>query len=324
MQDQTVSNAPIPLRFNFQKSEAEETRKGKKVKVYTRTFMPELDRLFEYTPNIEQVQANPEVVYEALDYVIDEFQTKHTSYLNILNLYFNTEWVWKTNLGTLPKRISKWYHTHTKDDLSEKTLTRLGNLFRRQMPKTQQYLMDITKTFNWQDGDFADSGSCFWGTNAAARFKMEATPGYYAMRFFRLNDNTISLSNNETRTKVINLHGIKHWYLTKSTINDYLTTYKTYKGISRAWLFTDIWEKEVRKGVIVRSPIFIVFNGYGIQTNLIASILGEALGLPVRKLEVKNQGAFNNYLYVNDAGWLIGDPVVTEDVVSFDFDLKFK
>lgn len=312
------------LNFKFKKDEINETRNGKKVKIITRTYEPELNKLFQYIPNTEQVQVQPEIVYEAIDYIIDEFQQKYTRVLDILDLYLGTDWVWKTNLGTLPKRISKWYHTHTKDDLSDQTLTRLGNLFRKHVPKVKKYLLDLTKTFDWTDGDFADGGSCFWGGNARARYKMQDTPGYYAIRFFKERSNEISFTNKLTdNTRYITKNGIKGWYPYSIREDNYLKYYKTYGGLSRAWLFVDTWEKEVHKGVIVRSPIFIIFNGYGIQTNIIASIFAEALSLPVRRLEIKNQNVYNNYLYVNDVGWLIGDPVITDGVEVFDFDLKF-
>lgn len=320
-----VTRISVPDPPNFKPSFHKQESVQGNYKLIERRWLPEVDKLFQFIPTTDQIQASKQTVNDILDIIADECLAKHKGIIDIVALYLSTDWVWKTNLGSLPKRISKWYHTHHKDNLSETTLTQIGNLFRKETPKTQKYIFDITKTFDWKDGDFADGGSCFWGSNARARTKMQNTEGYYAIRLFKpsetphpvLKTGNFSTKDFQKLLKYENKH-----YPTKCMENERLEYFNTYMGYARAWLYTDVWEASVGN-LTFKYPIVIIFNGYGVQTNLIASIFAEAMQLPVRRLTINNGGAFSGYLYVNDTGYVIGDPKVTDQVEVFDFDLKF-
>jgi hypothetical protein len=99
-------------------------------------------------------------------------------------------WDWCVNgrgeyVGTLPKRLQKYYYNEWKIKLGKETISQIGNLGRQHCPKTEQvgYFFDFTQTFDWDAGDFGDDGSCFWSCHAAAR-DMLAENGAYAIRFY--------------------------------------------------------------------------------------------------------------------------------------------
>lgn len=326
---------PLP-NFKVEISKKEEVLKNNE-KIITREWMPEEDKLFQFSPTPDQIQTSNTVIEGIIDLVSEEFHKKQKGILDIVALYLTTDWVWKTNTGSLTKRLSKWYHTHYKDDMSEDTLTKIGNIFHKEIPKSQRYIFDITKTFNWNAGDFADSGSCFWGSNARARTKMQCTDGYYAIRFFKPSEvphprlkvpDTIDKGTHPSSSRfqeerfLKSLRDMNRHYPVKSMENERFEYFNTYTGYARAWLYTSKWSTKVNN-ITIELPIIIIFNGYGIQTNLIASIFAEAMQLPVRRLTIKNEGVASGYLYVNDVGYVIGDPKVTDQVNVFDFKLKF-
>lgn len=96
------------------------------------------------------------------------------------------EWVWKTNRGTLPKRLDAWLRRvhHIKAD--PKILSLVGNLAARHSERHgQSYCFDFTRNLHsWRAGDFGDEGSCYWSFNAGARDILEDELDAYAVRFY--------------------------------------------------------------------------------------------------------------------------------------------
>lgn len=92
--------------------------------------------------------------------------------------------LWHTKEGSLPKRLAKEVKRQTGVKLSNDTLGKIGSLADKHCPKTSQYTFDITETIDWQDGDFGDSGSCYWGCHASARYKLQSQHNAFAIRFY--------------------------------------------------------------------------------------------------------------------------------------------
>ncbi|MEM6530219.1 MAG: hypothetical protein AAF653_18105 [Chloroflexota bacterium] len=103
-------------------------------------------------------------------------------------LPYNWEWVWKVTgnghyVGTFPKRAGKYYYKQWDVKLPTAFVAQLGNLAREHSEDRSFYRFDFVNEFNWQDGDFGDYDSCFWGENSRARDLLKDN-GAYAVRFF--------------------------------------------------------------------------------------------------------------------------------------------
>lgn len=220
-------------------------------------------------------------------------------------LYREIDWKWMGQRGTLTKRISKWYYEEYKKNLLDVTLTAIGNAVRREIVKNQEYHIDFTKKFNWRDGQFADGGSCFWDSRAEARVKMEESGKFLAVRFFRENDQGTFIKNTVKINQKENIFYAKD--------DRY-----TYSGIARAWAYTD---EIVRKDKSY--PVWIIFNGYGIATKQIASIIATFHNQSVKRITVTNNSHTHGGLYINGDGYLIGNESLIKDIASFDFGIQY-
>lgn len=180
------------------------------------------------------------------------------------------EWVWKTERGTLPRRIAKWYHQRYKrrKGLTDELINDLGNVASNIMPKPVNYHMDITKDLNWKQGQFGDLNSCFFSGNAETRNRMNATPNLYAFRLFREVEKIYG------KIPERNIDGT--WY-------EHGDNY--YVGSSRAWLLM----KTTPHG-----PVYLLFNSYGMNLNKTAKIFAAHFQLESEEINLRG-GA----LYIN-------------------------
>lgn len=91
--------------------------------------------------------------------------------------------VWCTKRGTLPKRVQNHLFKTYKTKLTVEQISAIGNIAKAHTSEGKSYIMDFTKRINWQDGDFGDGGSCFWGDKHEAKSMLEENA--YAVRAFR-------------------------------------------------------------------------------------------------------------------------------------------
>jgi len=85
--------------------------------------------------------------------------------------------------------------------------------------KTVKYSMDFTRRFDWEDGDFGDRGSAFWGQNHTARHLLERA-GAFAVRFYNTYGKGFARAFvcpvlNENCWVVFNNYGIPLWRIAK-------------------------------------------------------------------------------------------------------------
>lgn len=97
-------------------------------------------------------------------------------------------WDWRVGgkgeyVGTLPKRIGKFYYQEHATKLTPDQLTTVGNLGSQHSTRDETYLFDFVDQIDWKAGDFGDSGSCFWTCHASAK-DMILLNGGGAVRFF--------------------------------------------------------------------------------------------------------------------------------------------
>lgn len=102
-------------------------------------------------------------------------------------------WVWKWLVqkgeyrGTFPKRVSSFYYKVHGLKTPETFNTQIGNLAKTHSQTTETHTFDFTDSFDWYDGEFGDSNSCFWGSNSAA-LDMLTDNGALAIRFYDENE----------------------------------------------------------------------------------------------------------------------------------------
>jgi len=89
--------------------------------------------------------------------------------------------------GTLSKRIKRYLFKKHNITLPPTLMGSMGEFISRHIDKDTSFLVDFTDKFDWKDGDFGDSGSCFWGSYRLARSIME-NHGCLAIRFFDPED----------------------------------------------------------------------------------------------------------------------------------------
>ena len=95
----------------------------------------------------------------------------------------NVEWVWKVPKGgTLTKRLSKRFYKEAKIKLSSKTLTELGNLIAAHTINQSKANIKIAPfddgEIPWNEGDYCDNGSCFFGCRSHIKYLFNDHPFY--------------------------------------------------------------------------------------------------------------------------------------------------
>lgn len=99
-------------------------------------------------------------------------------------------WFWNVQRGdyrgTFPKRVSKWYKLNHGLNCPDTFLEKIGNIARQHSLDAYTYTFDFVNDFEWESGDFGDSGSCYWNDHSEARELLENN-GCLAIRFFEDN-----------------------------------------------------------------------------------------------------------------------------------------
>jgi len=97
-------------------------------------------------------------------------------------------WDWRVGgkgeyVGTLTKRIGKFYYQKHATKLTPDQLTTIGNLGSQHSTRDETHLFDIVDRIGWSAGDFGDEGSCYWSCHASAK-DMILDNGGGAVRFY--------------------------------------------------------------------------------------------------------------------------------------------
>lgn len=131
--------------------------------------------------------------------------TLGTNGFNYLPDDFN--WQFVNRHGKITKRIAKLYKLRGYS-LNAQLLSIIGQIARDYSAKESDITYDLTQEFNWNSGDFGDSGSCFFGGRGQAR-SMMSDVNSYAFRYYApgtlngigrfwiipLTDETVSIIN---------------------------------------------------------------------------------------------------------------------------------
>jgi hypothetical protein len=104
-------------------------------------------------------------------------------------LPYEWDWLWVVRkgvyAGTMPKRVSRYYHKIHGLNCPTAFLEQIGNTARSHSESNVKYAFEFTDTFDWNAGDFGDYGSCYFGGRSEAR-EILADNGGLAIRFYRM------------------------------------------------------------------------------------------------------------------------------------------
>lgn len=101
------------------------------------------------------------------------------------------DWEWKPKVsdkehkygaGKFAKRVQRYYYQTCNTKIPAKNLEHIGQVAQDNLVLSNLYEFDFTEHIDWDDGDFDDEGSCFWGTNAGAKQMIQDNG--LAIRFF--------------------------------------------------------------------------------------------------------------------------------------------
>lgn len=217
--------------------------------------------------------------------------------------YWTWEWMVSkgTYAGTLPKRIAQFAYKEAGKKLSVEIIAEVGNIARANSDSNKAFWIDLTQKFDWQDGDFADWGSCFWGGRDGA-MEMLRQYGAYAMRFwtpiseFKLED--VENAKNSPRTHASKM--LRQWKYGKKHPDGLI-------GLGRSW----VGEK---------NGMLAVFNTYGEHQSVTsARILATLLGLSYESVTLLNNGVEDGELWINSGkGYVVGSPEVVRKLEVLD------
>ncbi len=207
------------------------------------------------------------------------------------------DWSWKdASNRTLPQRVDKILKLHGAI-LPKGLLGALGNHVRETIPANSDYIIDITKKFNWRDGSFGDEDSCLWHGRDGILGEMEKSPYFYAFRFF-----------SETYRNTDNM-----WATTRDPIKK--VGKKVYYGLARTWLY--------QGHVIIRGkgkhPIYVLFNSYGMPLREQTSVFASLVGGSFKQIKISNNKRTGGGLYTNGPGFIVGALDVIDNIEHFDF-----
>jgi hypothetical protein len=109
---------------------------------------------------------------------------------NLLPDALPVDWKWECRIGgkgeyvgTLPKRIAKYFYQKYRTKLPSDLLGKIGSIMSAHTNNQNDYCFDFTNKFDWDSGDYGDRGSCYWGCHSSAKDLLQDN-GALAMRFY--------------------------------------------------------------------------------------------------------------------------------------------
>ena len=166
--------------------------------------------------------------------------------------------------------------------LVEMYQSEIGNTLGQSFNGHQYHVIDVTQVFDWDDGDFGDSGSCFWDDMSWCRRTMEEH-GAYAFRLYGSGRSYAPSGFEEDVHELITQCGVN--------VND------VYNRYARCWAAVD----KPKGGMVT------IFNTYGISESRMARVLANFLGLSYVKCYVSNTD-----LYINSCSYILANKKYVE------------
>ncbi len=109
----------------------------------------------------------------------------HGQYINIDDKIDSYDLVNKR--GRLSTRISRLLYKNYNINLNGLEKSHIGNIVVKHTIPSKRIRFDFSAACDWQDGEFNDEDSCFWGGRAATGDTLRVHPQYFAIRFWQIN-----------------------------------------------------------------------------------------------------------------------------------------
>lgn len=171
------------------------------------------------------------------------------------------DWSVVNKQGRINVRLSKYLKEHGVE-LDEKAWNDINGTIAAHSYR-KDVIYDITDDFSWNSGDFGDAGSCFWGSNEAARDVLMEN-GALALRFYEKTDRM-------------------GWY--HASVDGVY-----YKGIGRCW-------------IVQKKHGWILFNAYGPELESIRERVRIIFpNCETKMIRIQNERETTGLVYINRDG----------------------
>ena len=205
---------------------------------------------------------------------------------NLEDIIIETGLDWVTKRGTFPKRISRAMKVAYGINLDPIVMGKIGTKAAECCDKNKDFFLDFTDDLTWNQGDFGDSGSCYWGGRQYAR-KLLMDHNCHAMRFWS------SQALDHAKDKA---YCIRQRY-----------------GTGRVWIIP----KRTNHG-----EVLMAFNAYRTDGRPIvhsARILATVLGAFYKNVPLCNKSNTGGIIYINGGhGFALGSQEICEKVEKVD------
>lgn len=191
--------------------------------------------------------------------------------------------------GTFPKRVASWLLKVHNERAAKIEITgdngkpinlvsAIGNIARLHATKKQKYDLDFTDRFDWNDGDYGDNGSCYWGEHSGAKI-MLADHDSIAVRLYKTDDD---------QDCSMPIRGYQ---------------YRDRKGYARAWIVfphsATVYTGGGYGKRTDRKNFAIMYNTYGIESVRLARVLATHFGWSYTSIELTCNGSTSGMLWIN-------------------------
>lgn len=239
-----------------------------------------------------------EYAYPATNQVINE--PSQDRILHNLNSWgyppLPTDWLWNwvisskdrkqlggDYVGTLPKRISSYYHTEHGVQLKKSELEYIGDVAKKgHNSQNEKYIFQFVNKFNWNAGDFGDSNSCYFVRSGTPLRVLEEN-GILAVCFY---------SERGRYTQGHPITATTQRQRLQDSRDDLQKDIHSNWGLARAWVIPDFPEM----GMIT------LFNGYGFTGDsllTISRVLSMYFSVSYCQVIAYNQGRTAGVVYIN-------------------------
>ena len=232
------------------------------------------------------------------------------------------DWSLKNKDGRLTKRISKLLYKEFNYKATAELLTRIGNYAEEHTYKSINYdiwLPKISRLYRdygdlWNDGDFADEGSCFWACRAGNR-QLLSDIGAYAALFYRAGSTfppqEYVYANGLGRAWLLPFQIVK-------VLRNNIPELKTTKGLEHGFIMFNLYSKDdvgtglnnPNEGNLGRASQVSYYDVANLFTRMFE-------GWNWFKHLMQNEGSDTDQLWINAHGYFIGPEYILDKVEKY-------
>jgi hypothetical protein len=97
---------------------------------------------------------------------------------------YTFDWRIVNKEGKLPKRIKSWMYKSGKSKVSDRIIEHIGNTAYESRFWKDEFDFRFTNDIDWQQGDFGDHDSCYWGTKEYMLDDLRRNESVYSIKIY--------------------------------------------------------------------------------------------------------------------------------------------